>query len=81
MAKIIQLRRDTKARWEQFNPLLREGEIAVETDTWLYKIGDGIRPWLQLPYAPLVADSFGVVDGGAPDSDFNAIEDINGGTP
>lgn len=47
----IQQRRDTKARWEQFNPILLEGEIGyVLDDPNLYKIGDGIHNWNDLKY-------------------------------
>lgn len=51
MADRIQQRRDTKARWEQFNPILLEGEIGyVLDDPNLYKIGDGIHNWNDLKY-------------------------------
>ena len=47
----IQLRNDTKANWEQYNPTLLAGELGVATDTGLFKIGDGATPWNELPYA------------------------------
>lgn len=51
MADRIQQRRDTKARWEQYNPILLEGEIGyVLDDPNLYKIGDGVKAWNSLPY-------------------------------
>ena len=51
MADRIQQRRDTKARWEQFNPVLLEGEVGyVLDDVNRYKIGDGIHAWNDLPY-------------------------------
>lgn len=50
MAVTIQLRGDTAANWILNNPILAERELAVETDTWLYKIGDGITTWNDLPY-------------------------------
>lgn len=50
MADRIQFRRDTAARWSQFNPILLEGEIGVVTDNPnQYKIGDGINGWNSLP--------------------------------
>lgn len=50
MADRIQQRRDTAARWAQFNPILLEGEIGyVLDDPNLYKIGDGVRAWNDLP--------------------------------
>jgi hypothetical protein len=51
MADRIQLRRDTKANWESYNPILLEGEPGyVLDDPNLYKMGDGIHTWNQLPY-------------------------------
>lgn len=50
MADRIQQRRDTAARWEQFNPILLEGEVGYVTDDPnQYKIGDGVRAWNDLP--------------------------------
>ena len=50
MADRIQLRRDTKANWELYNPILATGEPGIVLDyPSLYKIGDGIHPWNQLP--------------------------------
>lgn len=81
MPKIIQLRRDTKARWEQFNPVLEEGELGLETDTKQFKIGDGVNTFTNLPYGGLAGDTVGIYDGGKPDSNFGGIDDINGGNP
>jgi hypothetical protein len=53
MATIIQLRGDTAANWTTANPVLAERELAIETDTNLYKIGDGVTPWNTLPYKAL----------------------------
>lgn len=51
MADRIQLRRDTKLRWEQLNPILLEGEEGYVLDNPnLYKLGDGIHAWNDLPY-------------------------------
>lgn len=49
MADRIQQRRDTAARWSQYNPILLEGEIGVVTDNPnQYKIGDGVHAWILL---------------------------------
>lgn len=60
---IMAQRSDTKEQWEQANPILEKGEIGfvvtlkdnnttVDTiNTGLFKIGDGIRAWNNLPYA------------------------------
>ena len=50
MADKIQMRRDTAARWQQFNPILLEGEVGYVTDNPnQYKIGDGEHTWNDLP--------------------------------
>jgi hypothetical protein len=47
----IRSRRGTMAEWLQANPVLAEGEIGVVPDIGLGKIGDGVRPWAELPYS------------------------------
>lgn len=50
MADRIQQRRDTAARWAQYNPVLLEGEVGYVTDNPnQYKIGDGVHSWNNLP--------------------------------
>jgi hypothetical protein len=51
MAQQIQLRNGTAAQWAAANPTLAIGEIGVETDTNLFKIGNGIQSWYSLGYA------------------------------
>ena len=46
----LQIRQDSAADWRSRNPVLAEGEYALESDTSLLKIGDGIRDWEHLPY-------------------------------
>jgi hypothetical protein len=53
MAVTIQLRRGSAATWTSANPVLAEGEIGVETDTDLFKIGDGSTAWNSLSYGGL----------------------------
>lgn len=52
MASIIQiqLRRDTAANWTTANPVLLQGEPALETDTGRLKFGDGTTAYNSLPY-------------------------------
>jgi|GEM_PF-4938753 len=50
MATIIQLRRDTAANWTANNPILADGEPALEKDTGKEKVGDGVTAWNDLPY-------------------------------
>lgn len=47
----IVLRNDTAANWETVNPTLLAGEVGVETDTGLFKIGNGTSTWTALDYA------------------------------
>ena len=68
MAINIQLRRGTAAQWTSANPTLMEGELGYETDTGLYKIGNGSSAWSALSYNGLY--------GSATLSQVN----INGGT-
>jgi hypothetical protein len=51
MAVQIQLRRGLAAQWTATNVLLAQGEMAVETDTKNFKVGDGINTWNNLPYS------------------------------
>ena len=46
----IQVRRGTAASWASANPVLAAGEWGYETDTKLYKIGDGTTAWNALVY-------------------------------
>jgi hypothetical protein len=46
----LQLRRDTAANWTAANPTLASGEFGLETDTTLFKIGDGATAWNALSY-------------------------------
>lgn len=54
MAIQIQLRRDLAANWTSVNPILASGEIGVETDTLLLKMGDGSTSWTSLSYLATV---------------------------
>jgi hypothetical protein len=51
MTARMQQRRDTAANWTSNNPTLAAGELGFETDTYLFKIGDGTLSWTSLSYA------------------------------
>lgn len=51
MAFRVQIRRGTASEWEASNPILLDGEFAIEKDTRKFKIGDGITSWNDLVYA------------------------------
>ena len=44
------IRNGTTANWVTRNPTLAQGEFGLENDTFLIKIGDGVRDWAHLPY-------------------------------
>lgn len=46
----IQIRRDTSNNWATYNPILADGEFALETDTRKIKIGNGEQPYTELAY-------------------------------
>lgn len=46
---IFQLRRDKLSEWEKFNPILRVGEPGYAYDANIFKIGDGVNTWQDLP--------------------------------
>jgi len=50
------LRGDTLARWTQFNPVLADRELVLETDTDRFKVGDGETNYVDLPYGGLQGD-------------------------
>lgn len=47
----ILLRNDTKAQWATVNPVLGKGEVGIESDTRLFKFGNGTTAWNDLKYA------------------------------
>lgn len=47
----IKLRRGTSQQWAAKNPILEAGEPGFETDTRMYKVGDGFTRWNDLTYA------------------------------
>ena len=47
----IQVRRGTAAQWTSANPTLAAGELGVESDTNLFKFGNGSSTWTALAYA------------------------------
>lgn len=47
---IIQLRRATESEWIEVDPILRVGELALSTDVYKLKIGNGQDHWTGIPY-------------------------------
>lgn len=46
----MQQRRGTAQQWTDENPTLAEGEVGFETDTYQFKIGNGVNAWASLDY-------------------------------
>jgi len=74
----ITFRRDTAAQWEAINPVLLDGEIgivrnAIGGEESLWKIGDGVTPWNDLPFSSGPAGPPGA--DGAPGADGKPGED------
>jgi len=63
MAVQIQLRNDTASNWATENPTLAQGEVGIETDTRLIKVGDGSTAWNDLDYGLLSQPD--EIDGGS----------------
>ena len=58
-----QFRRDTAALWTSGNPVLRAGELGLETDTAKFKFGDGTTTWITLVYSGGSGGSWGAITG------------------
>ncbi len=44
----VWMKRGTAAEWVTANPILAAGEPGMETNTGVYKIGDGVTAWISL---------------------------------
>jgi len=58
----IQLRGDVSSNWTSVNPILDERELAIETDTLSFKIGNGVLDWNSLPYASVTISAGNNID-------------------
>jgi hypothetical protein len=76
MAIQIQFRRGTASQWTSANPTLAEGEMGIETDTDLFKIGDGSTAWTSLAYGGI--QGVDGADGPAGADGADGADGING---
>lgn len=81
----FQVRRDTAANWASVNPVLLDGEPALETDSKKIKIGDGITAYNDLPYdyigLPLEGDPGDIlIKEGYANGDADWVPNLDGGT-
>lgn len=56
-------RYDTKENWERNDPVLLSGELAIESDTSMAKIGNGHSRYTLLPYMSTPLDAVNVDNG------------------
>jgi hypothetical protein len=50
----IRPRRDTAVNWTAENPVLGDGELALDTTNRMYKVGDGATEWNDLDWLSMV---------------------------
>lgn len=79
----LRLKYDTAENWKSKNPVLLAGEVGIESDTLLGKVGDGTKAWQQLEYlnadyAKRVPGIFGVVAANKVEGQDNLIITYNG---
>ena len=53
----IQIRRGNAAAWTAANPILAQGELGMELDTFKIKVGNGSATWTALSYFPVHWDA------------------------
>ena len=71
-------RRATATEWASANPILAEGEIALEKDTDSFKIGDGSTRWNDLSYASGQSAYSSAVQNGFTGTEAEWIESLTG---
>lgn len=77
----IQMRRDTAANWESFNPVLDEGEFGYDKTNDRYKMGNGVDTWTARPWSSLTAAEIEALDI-APATHTHVVGDLDAtGTP
>lgn len=63
-SEIVANRIGPSSVWENENPILKSSELGYESDTGLFKLGDGVTSWDALPYF-ISEDSIGELPGGS----------------
>ena len=54
----LKIKSAISTNWTTRNPTLAKGEFGLETNTYLLKIGDGVRDWAHLPYLNKLNESY-----------------------
>ncbi|MEM4385379.1 MAG: hypothetical protein QXD03_02390 [Candidatus Anstonellales archaeon] len=79
----IRIRRDTAANFASVNPVLALGELAYETDTKRFKVGDGTTQWNSLSYLTIaeasdILNRIKTVDGSGSGLDADLLDGYDG---
>ena len=69
----LQFRRGTASQWTSSNPVLADGELAIESDTKQIKIGNGIAAWIDLSYGGIQGPTGNLSNTVTFDVSFNAF--------
>jgi hypothetical protein len=56
----LQFRRGLATEWNQYSTVLAQAEMGIESDTNLFKIGDGSTDWTHLPYGGFTGPTGGI---------------------
>jgi hypothetical protein len=56
----LQFRRGVATEWNQYSTVLAQAEMGIESDTNLFKIGDGFTDWTHLPYGGFTGPTGGI---------------------
>mgnify|MGYP003289329434 CR=1 FL=1 len=67
----IALKIDTAAAWASSSLVLLKGEVAIESDTRKFKIGDGVKTFAQLEYAAQLPNIVATTDPTTSDSGYD----------
>ena len=54
----LRIKSSIASNWTARNPVLALGEFGLETNTYLIKIGDGVRDWQHLPYLNKINETY-----------------------
>jgi hypothetical protein len=81
MATQIRFRYDTAANWSSVNPLLARGEIGIDLQSGILKVGNGVGRWNALPSTPIAVKflNFELLASGDPSSGTNIAVGVGPG--
>jgi len=63
LKSIIKPIKDTSSNWSDNNPVISEGQVCIDTDTNIYKIGNGTDKYLDIPNMNIGINNSGAAKG------------------